>query len=200
MPSSSASSAPSSAPSAAPSPSRGTDSQRSTDTGNGNANGNNGKHKGQIKKIKTVQLSRSQVQYGLTHLPQQVVKLRTMKKIKFSQLGLYRLTAADKSALHVSDAAFNAIADALYGGPALYASTTMIAQSTGNSTANNLLHNVLANINVSDALNNVLNNSTVDVTANVSLQDVLNNVNVGIGQVVGIYIGTGGSVTTIVGG
>jgi hypothetical protein len=200
MPSPSATSAPSSAPSAAPTPSRGSGSDRSTDTGNGNG-ANNGKHKGQIKKIKTVQLSRSQVQYGLTHLPQQVVKLRAMKKVKFSQLGIYRLTAADKSALHVSDAAFNAIADALYGGPALYASTTtMIAQTSGNSTATNLLHNVLANINVSDALNNVLNNSTVDVNANVSLQDVLNNVNVGIGQVVGIYIGTGGSVTTIVGG
>jgi hypothetical protein len=192
--------APSAAPAASATPSRSTGGQRSTDTPTGNANGNNGKHKGQIKKLRTAQLTRTQVQYGVTHIPQQVIKLRGMKTIKFSNLSMYRLTAADKSALHLSDTGFNAVADALFGGPTLYASTTMIAQSTGNSTANNILHNVLANINVSDALNNVLNNSTVDVTANVSLQDVLNNVNVGIGQVVGIYIGTGGSVTTIVGG
>lgn len=168
--------------------------------GNSAAHTNNGKHLGQLKKVASGTLTTAQVTYALTHPVQEAQKLRAMHTIKFSNLHVYRLSSALKARLKVGYAQYDAVAQAMYGAPQLYASTNpMIAQTNLGGSAMNLLHNVLANVNVSDALNNVLNNSNVNVVANVALSDVLNNVNVGIGQVVGIYIGTGGSVTTIVG-
>lgn len=168
--------------------------------GNSAAHTNHGKHLGQLKKVESGTLTTAQVTYALTHPLQEAQKLRAMHTIKFSNLRVYRLSSLQKTRLKIGYAQYDAVAQALYGAPQLYASTNMmIAQSNVGGSAMNLLHNVLANVNVSDALNNVLNNSNVNVVANVALSDVLNNVNVGIGQVVGIYIGTGGSVTTIVG-
>lgn len=161
---------------------------------------NQGKHLGQLKKVASGTLTTAQVTYALTHPLQEAQKLRAMHTVKFENLRVYRLSSLQKARLKVSYAQYDLVAQALYGQPQVYASTTtMLAQTNLGGSAMNLLHNVLANVNVSDALNNVLNNSNVNVVANVALSDVLNNVNVGIGQVVGIYIGTGGAVTTIVG-
>jgi len=142
-----------------------------------------------IKKVPTTTLSDSQVQYALTHVPQTAVKLRAMKKISFSNLSIYHLTPAQRSKFHV----------AMLGRPVLVASLVPVEIAQTGGTAANILQDVLANVNVSDALNNVLNGTNVGVNATVSLADVLNNVNVGVGQVVGVYVGTGGKVTTIVG-
>ena len=113
-----------------------------------------------------------------------------MKKLRFADLSVYHLSAAQKAKFHV----------AMLGAPVQVAELNadfQIAQTGG--TAANILQDVLANVNVSDALNNVANNTNIGVNATVSLADVLNNVNVGVGQVVGLYIGAGGKVTTIAG-
>jgi hypothetical protein len=54
--------------------------------------------------------------------------------------------------------------------------------------------NIFANINVQDALNNTLNSNNV----NLSLTDVLNGNNIATGQVVGVFVNSGGVITTIV--
>ena len=143
-----------------------------------------------LKHPKSASLTDAQVDYAMTHQSEAAVKLAAMKTVSFTKLGVYHLSAAQKSKYKVALARPLQVAE--------LNSDFLLAQTGG--TVLNQLHNVLANVNVSDALNNVLNNSNVNVNANVSLQDVLNNVNVGVGQVVGIYIGTGGSVTTIAGG
>ena len=174
--------APTAAPSAAP-----TSASRSSLPGKRSTNvGNSGKH---IKKIPTTTLTDAQVQYALSHVPQTALKLRAMKKISFKNLSVYHLTPAQRAKFHV----------AMLERPVLVASLVPVDIAQTGGTAANILQDVLANVNVSDALNNVLNGTNVGVTANVSLADVLNNVNVGVGQVVGIYIGSGGKVTTIAG-
>jgi hypothetical protein len=68
--------------------------------------------------------------------------------------------------------------------------TDAIAQTSGFGS----FLNIFANINVQDALNDTLNNNKV----NLSLTDVLNGNNIAIGQVVGIYVNSGGVITTII--
>jgi hypothetical protein len=98
----------------------------------------------------------------------------------------------------VSDADTQAITLAMLGNGIELAQTTPALPATnGNNSPIQYLRDVLANINVSNALNNlnVLNNSNVAV--NVALSNVLNNNKISIGQVVGLYIGGGGIITTI---
>ena len=193
MPSPSATQAPSSAPSSSSTsaPSGGTGSS-------GANNGNNGNHNGQIKKIKDGSLTRSQVLYGVTHQVQEAKQLLKMKTINFDNLRVYRLPASLKAAVKVSDADTQAITLAMLGNGIEVAQTTpALPSSNGNNSPIQYLRDVLANINVSNALNNlnVLNNSNVNV--NVALSNVLNNNKISIGQVVGLYIGGGGIITTI---
>ena len=145
------------------------------------SSGNNGKHLGQIKKLRSGSLTPAQVKFALTHQSTEIARLRNMKQVKFENLRVYRLPDSLRRSMHkhasVSTLAYEpfTLSDAL-------------AQ-----TSNPLL-NILANINVSDALNNALNSNNVSL----SLSDVLNSNNIGIGQVVGVYIGGGGIITTII--
>ena len=171
----------------------------STTNGNGGTSGgNNGNHNGQIKKIKSGSLSLTQVRYALTHPVQEAKQLKSMKSVSFDNLRVYRLPTSLKGVLHVSEADTQAVALAVLGGGVQLAQTTPALPTTnGNNSPIQYLRDVLANINVSNALNNlnVLNNSNVNV--NVALQNVLNNNKISIGQVVGLYIGGGGIITTI---
>jgi hypothetical protein len=195
-PTSAATAAPTSAATTAPSSSGNT----TNGNGNGNANGNNGNGlaKGKIKPIKTGSLTRSQVLYGLTHQVQAAKQLAKMKTINFDNLRVYKLPSSLKSMVKVSDADAQAITLALLGDGVQVAQTSPALPTTnGNNSPIQYLRDVLANINVSNALNNlnVLNNSNVNV--NVALSNVLNNNKISIGQVVGLYIGGGGIITTI---
>jgi hypothetical protein len=180
-------------PSSAPAAS-GSGTPRSTGgTPNANANAN-----AQVKKIKSGSLSRSQVVYGLTHQVQAAKQLLKMKTVNFDNLRVYRMSSALKTMLKVSDAETQAVALAMLGDGIQVAQTDpSLPASNGNNSPIQYLRNVLANINVSNALNNlnVLNNSNVNV--NVALSNVLNNNKISIGQVVGLYIGGGGIITTI---
>jgi hypothetical protein len=179
------------APTSAPSNSQ-------TGHGTNTPNGNNGNHNGQIKKIKSGALSRSQVVYGLTHQVQAAKQLLKMKTVSFDNLRVYKLPTTLKSVLKVSAADQHAIALAMLGNGIQVAQTTpALPSSNGNNSPIQYLRDVLANINVSNALNNlnVLNNSNVNL--NVALSNVLNNNKISIGQVVGLYIGGGGIITTI---
>jgi hypothetical protein len=197
-----ATTAPTSAPAASGAPSdKGAGGQRSTNTGNGNGNannGNNGNHKGQIKKLQSGSLTRSQVLYGCTHQLAAAKQLAKMKTINFNNLRFYKLPSSLKSMVKLSDADSQAVTTALLGSGIQIAQTSPgLPSSNGNNSPIQYLRDVLANINVSNALNNlnVLNNSNVNV--NVALSDVLNNNKISIGQVVGLYIGGGGIITTI---
>jgi len=187
------------APSAAPSSGTGNNGNgNGANNGNGNNNGNNGKHLGQVKKIKTGSLTRSQVLYGLTHQLQAAKQLAKMKTVNFDNLRVYKLPSSLKSMVKLSDADAQALTLAMLGDGIQVAQTTpSLPTSNGNNSPIQYLRDVLANINVSNALNNlnVLNNSNVNL--NVALSNVLNNNKISIGQVVGLYIGGGGIITTI---
>lgn len=160
-------------------------------TGNG---GPSGHAAGKIKSIKSGTLSFAQVSYALTHPLQEANQLKKMKKIDFDKLRVYKLP----SSLKVSAADTQAAALAVLGPGVQIAQTTPNLPTTnGNNSPIQYLRDVLANINVSNALNNlnVLNNSNVNV--DVALSNVLNNNKISIGQVVGLYIGGGGIITTI---
>jgi hypothetical protein len=193
-----ATTAPTSAPATAAPTASGSPANGMGGNGNGNANGNNGKHLGQIKKIKAGSLTRSQVLYGVTHQLQAAKQLAKMKTINFDNLRVYKLPSSLKSMVKLSDADSRAITLALLGRGIQVAQTDPnLPSSNGSNSPIQYLRNVLANINVSNALNNlnVLNNSNVNV--NVALSNVLNNNKISIGQVVGLYIGGGGIITTI---
>jgi len=183
---------PVSAPSTSAPASSGSGTTRSTGgTPNGNANG-------KIKQIKSGSLSRTQVLYGLTHQVQAAKQLLKMKTVNFDNLRVYKLPTSLKSMVKLSDADQQAIALAMLGNGIEVAQTTpALPSSNGNNSPIQYLRDVLANINVSNALNNlnVLNNSNVNL--NVALSNVLNNNKISIGQVVGLYIGGGGIITTI---
>lgn len=152
----------------------------------------------EIKKIPSGSLSRSQVVYGLTHQVQAAKQLLKMKTINFNNLRVYKIPTTLQSVLKVSDADQHAIVVAMLGDGIRVAQTTpALPSSNGNNSPIQYLRDVLANINVSNALNNlnVLNNSNVNL--NVALSNVLNNNKISIGQVVGLYIGGGGIITTI---
>ena len=185
---------PNSAPSAPASPSSGGGATRST----GGAPAGGTPAGGKIKQLKSGSLSRSEVVYGLTHQVQAAKQLLKMKTVNFDNLRVYKLPASLQSVLKVSEADQHAIAVAMLGNGIRLAQTTPpLPTSNGNNSPIQYLRNVLANINVSNALNNlnVLNNSNVNV--NVALSNVLNNNKISIGQVVGLYIGGGGIITTI---
>jgi hypothetical protein len=152
----------------------------------------------QIKKIKSGSLTRSQVLYGLTHQVAAAKQLVKMKTINFNNLRVYKLPTSLQSMVKLSDADQQAIVMAMLGSGTLVAQTTpALPSSNGNNSPIQYLRDVLANINVSNALNNlnVLNNSNVNL--NVALSNVLNNNKISIGQVVGLNIGGGGIITTI---
>ncbi len=164
----------------------------------GAPSGNGGTTDGKIKQIKAGTLTRSQTVYGLTHQVQAAKQLLKMKTVNFDNLRVYKLPTSLKSVLKVSDADTQAIALAMLGSGIQVAQTTpAMPSSNGNNSPIQYLRDVLANINVSNALNNlnVLNNSNVNL--NVALSNVLNNNKISIGQVVGLYIGGGGIITTI---
>lgn len=141
---------------------------------------NHGKHLGQVKKLRSGTLTLAQVRYALTHPAQEAAKLRATKSVKFENLRVYRVSPSLRKTLHAS------ASEVAY---APFMLQDAVAQTSGNP-----LLNILANINVSDALNNALNGNTVDLTLN----DILNANNIGIGQVVGVYVGGGGIITTII--
>jgi 3-oxoacyl-ACP reductase-like protein len=200
-PTSSPMAAPSEAPAtSAPATSAPSSSGSGGSSTNTNTNGKNGnaQAKGKVKKLKTGSLTRSQVLYGLTHQLQAAKQIAKMKTINFDNLRVYKLPSSLKSMVKLSDADAQAITLALLGnGVQVAQTTTSLPSSNGNNSPIQYLRDVLANINVSNALNNlnVLNGSNVNV--NLALSNVLNNNKISIGQVVGLYIGGGGIITTI---
>jgi hypothetical protein len=178
------------------SPSSGTTGGATRSTGG--SPGKSGSAPGKVKQIKAGSLTRSQVLYGCTHQVAAAKQLLKMKTIKFDNLRVYKLPSSLKSMVKLSDADQQAIALAMLGNGVQVAQTTpSLPSSNGNNSPIQYLRDVLANINVSNALNNlnVLNGSNVNV--NVALSNVLNNNKISIGQVVGLYIGGGGIITTI---
>lgn len=141
---------------------------------------NNGKHLGQVKKLRTGSLTPGQLRYALTHQSQEARQLARMHTVKFENLRIYRAPANILRSLHASS-------DALAYQP--FRIQDAVAQSALGSFLN-----IIANVNVQDALNNALNGNTV----NLSLSDVLNGNNIAIGQVVGVYVNSGGIITTII--
>jgi hypothetical protein len=138
------------------------------------------------------------VLYGLTHQVQAAKQLAKMKTINFNNLRVYKPPSSLKSMVKLSDADAQAITLALLGDGVQVAQTTpSLPSSNGNNSPIQYLRDVLANINVSNALNNVsvLNNSNVDV--GVSLADVLNGNKISIGQVARIFVDGLGVITTI---
>lgn len=145
------------------------------------AHANNGKHLGQVKKLRQGALTAVQVRYALTHQTQEAAKLRKMRGVRFEDLRVYKLPPGLRAGLHAS-------AEAVAYEP--FRAADAVAQF---STLGSFL-NIIANVNVQDALNNSLNGNNV----NVSLSDVLNGNNIAVGQVVGLYIDSGGIITTII--
>ena len=137
--------------------------------------------KPKIKKIPEGKLTLAQVLYGVAHPVQEAAKLKSMHQIRFENLRVYHVPAAVRARLHS-----HAFAGAL-------AYESFRVNDALAQTGNPLL-NILANINVQNALNNTLNGNSVGVT----LSNVLNSNNIGIGQVLGVYIGGAGIITTIV--
>jgi len=152
---------------------------------------NRGKHLGKIKKIASGNLSLAQVAYALTHMPQEISSLRKLHKVKFANLRVQHVPATLHRLIHASQIQESAIAyepvtldDALAQTPTPAPKTPGLLGS---------LLNIIANINISDALNNALNGNTVSV----SLSNVLNGNKIAIGQVVGVYVGGAGIITTL---
>ena len=196
MPASSAPAAPAPTTMSEPTNAPATSAPATSAPSNGGTSGSAAKP--QYKKIKSGSLTRSQVVYGLTHQIQAAKQLAKMKTVNFDNLRVYKLPSSLKTVLKVSDADTQAIAVAMLGSGIQVAQTTpSMPSSNGNNSPIQYLRDVLANINVSNALNNlnVLNNSNVNL--NVALSNVLNNNKISIGQVVGLYIGGGGIITTI---
>lgn len=136
----------------------------------------------QIKTLAKGTLTRSQLAYGVLHPLAEVQKVRKMHGLKFENLRVYRVTSPLSTfGIHagIGDLAYEPLT-----------ANDMVAQSTGLAP----WLNILANINVQNALNNVLNGNTVSV----SLSDILNANKIGIGQVVGLYVNGLGVVTTII--
>lgn len=134
-----------------------------------------------FKAIPHASLTRAQVKYALTHQLESARKLRALRTIKFSNLRVYKLSSSDLQLLH---------ADASTVAYQPFAVQDAVAQS---GVLGSFL-NLIANVNVSDALNGSLNGNTV----NASLSDVLNGNNIAIGQVVGVYVNGGGIITTLI--
>jgi hypothetical protein len=133
------------------------------------------------KKLAHGTLTGAQIKYALTHQLESANKLRAMHSIKFENLRVYKLSASDLKYLH---------ADASTVAYQPFRLSDAVAQS---GVLGSFL-NLIANVNVSNALNGSLNGNTV----NASLSDVLNGNNIAIGQVVGVYVNGGGIITTLI--
>jgi hypothetical protein len=143
----------------------------------------------QVKTLKNGSLTRAQVIYALTHQAQEAKQVATLKTVDFTRLRVYRLPTSLKTMFHVSDAEAEALVVAMLGEGVQVAQTTPAVPGTSGSTAPmQYLRDVLADVNVTNAL--------VNANVNVALPNVLSGNKISIGQVVGIYIG-GGIITTI---
>jgi hypothetical protein len=144
----------------------------------------------QVKALKNGSLTRAQVVYGLTHQTQEAQQVAKLKTVDFNRLRVYRLPTSLKTMFHVSDAESEALVVAMLGEGVQVAQTTPAVPGTkGSNAPMQHLRDVLANIEVSNALE--------DSHVNVALPNVLSGNKISIGQVVGVYIGAGGIITTI---
>lgn len=146
-----------------------------------------------IKTLKRGSLSLSQMTYGLTHPAQELKALRQIKKISFDNIRIVKVNPLLRTRLHLraqDDVQMLAL-DNVFA-----LQDAMLAQTNGSNSPIANLQNVLANINVSNALNNILNGSTVNV--GVSLADVLNGNKIAISQVLGVYVNGFSFINTIV--
>jgi hypothetical protein len=142
---------------------------------------NPGKHLGQVKKLRAGTLTNAQVRYALTHAAQEAAQLRKIHTVKFDNLRVYRAPSGLLKQLHASASIVAYVPMRL---------SDAVAQTSGFDS----FLNIFANINVQDALNNTLNNNNVTL----NLTDVLNGNKIAIGQVVGVYVNSGGVITTII--
>lgn len=146
-----------------------------------------------IKTLKRGSLSLSQMTYGLTHPAQELKALRQIKKISFDNIRVVKVNPLLRARLHLraQDDVQTLALDNVFA-----LQDAMLAQTNGSNSPIANLQNVLANINVSNALNNILNGSTVNV--GVSLADVLNGNKIAISQVLGVYVNGFSFINTIV--
>ena len=151
---------------------------------------NPGKHLGQVKHIPTGNLSLGQMSYALTHLPAEIASLRKIHSVKFANLRVQHVPRSLKRLIRTSSTTQTVAYEPVTLNDAL--AQTPTPAPAGGGLLGSLL-NIIANINISDALNNALNGNTV----NLSLSNVLNGNKIAIGQVVGVYVGGGGIITTI---
>jgi hypothetical protein len=144
----------------------------------------------QVKALTNGSLTRAQVVYALTHQAQEAKQVAKLKTVDFNRLRVYRLPTSLKTMFHVSDAESEALVVAMLGEGVQVAQTTPAVPGTnGGNAPMQHLRDVLANIEVSNALE--------DSHVNVALPNVLSGNKISIGQVVGVYIGGGGIITTI---
>jgi hypothetical protein len=142
-----------------------------------------------VKALKYGSLTRAQAIYGLTHQAQEAKQVASLKTVDFTRLRVYRLPTSLQTMFRVSDAESEALVVAMLGEGVQVAQTTPALPDPSGSTAPiRYLRDVLADINVTNAL--------VNSNVNVALPHVLNANKISIGQVVGVYIG-GGIITTI---
>ncbi|HYW54608.1 MAG TPA: hypothetical protein VE826_11595 [Dongiaceae bacterium] len=191
--------APTSTPAATstPKPAPGSGSNSQTDHGMNTPHGNQGQHKGMLKRLKIVSLPSTALRFALSHQRATADKLKAMKTIDINKLQIVRLGASSATSAGSTTQSGSGQMSGSSAGTTQSGSSnspsggSAVNTGTGGTVLNNsqiqYLHNVLANINVSDSLNNVT----------VSLSNVLNNNNISIGQLIGIYLGPGGNVTAI---
>jgi hypothetical protein len=135
-----------------------------------------------IKHIPESKLTDDQVLYAVAHPAQEAAKLRALHSISFTSLRVYHVTPALRAKVKAHS----------HAGYVAY-EPFMLSDSLAQTSTNPLL-DILANVNIQNALNNTLNGNNVAV----SLSNVLNSNNIAIGQVLGVYVGGAGIITTIV--
>ena len=140
-------------------------------------------HPAKIKTLKRDSISLSQMTYGLTHAPQELAALGRIKKIDFNNVRIVRVNPLLRARLHLlaqSDVQ-TLVLDNVFA-----RQDAMLAQTNGANSPIAGLQNVLANINVTDALSTILNRSTTN--AGIPLAEVLRSNRIAISQVVGVYV------------
>jgi len=158
--------------------------------------GNRGLHLGQLKHGI---LPKANITYALANQRKVADKLKAMKTIPLSKLNIVSLSGSSTSGStsgsntqsgsgQMSGSSAGTTQTGSSNSPSGGSVTTGAGGTSLNNSQIQYLHNVLANVNVSDALNNVT----------VSLSNVLNNNNISIGQVLGVYINSSNGVVTAI--
>lgn len=152
----------------------------------GKGHHDNGRHAGQLRKLRFATLSDAQVSYALNHQSQGIARLRAMRTINASRVRIVRLTAAQKARFHVSFAGSQ------------FAYEPQLAQifNTNNPLLQQL-QQIVAGIIVTNAINNSLGGSNGGATA--TLAQILLNSGIPVSDLLGVFFDPSGILNAIVG-